>query len=650
MTKYPNATINGPWVNLTLNTEAMSPTQGYVTTDFRFSVFYGSAKNLPPDEIVAVINNVTYPLTRYSLTPVYTTGQIEYYTRVKGYDLLMPPVNLTFKCRQGGDSLSLGPFDFKGPSIERGNLTGKVMDISGDPIHGARIVMLPGNDTTYSGTDGSYRIGLYRGPGYSASCSASGFMNKTYTNIDIISGEDTRVDFQLLLPPRGASISGSVSVDIDGTLTRVQGIRVWLKGAAYESSSITNETGQYRMDSIPGGEGYQLSVEGDPYVPFKAAFNIQEDQIIRRDIVLLEKDLALSISPSPGPIPLSVEFNLTFGSPVNITTVYVSLYPPVSTVVVLNTDMSSLRVIPEEGLWYATNYTLVLASGVKNMSGNLIVWKELSWSYTTPLQGLGSITTHPAADSTDVPLDAIIGLEFSIDIDEGSLDIALVASDNRTGQLIFNYSVEHRVNDSDHRRTSSIVTLVCDDLGYGKDYILTISDSLLDIYGRPLFDAPYNLEFTTINEPDTDGDGYPDSIDDFPQDPRYHSDRDKDGVADEADAFPDDANESLDTDGDGTGDNADPDDDGDGMPDEWELAYGLDPLDPQDAFADLDGDGHSNIDEYNADTLPNDRSDHPSEDIDSLWIWIVLAVVALLIFIAIAVLARFKGRSAPVEE
>ncbi|HUI08208.1 MAG TPA: hypothetical protein VL486_14505 [Verrucomicrobiae bacterium] len=51
--------------------------------------------------------------------------------------------------------------------------------------------------------------------------------------------------------------------------------------------------------------------------------------------------------------------------------------------------------------------------------------------------------------------------------------------------------------------------------------------------------------------------------------------------------------------------------DGDGIPNGYEQAHGLDPLDPADASADNDGDGFSNLQEYQAGTNPNDPNSTP---------------------------------------
>lgn len=62
-----------------------------------------------------------------------------------------------------------------------------------------------------------------------------------------------------------------------------------------------------------------------------------------------------------------------------------------------------------------------------------------------------------------------------------------------------------------------------------------------------------------------------------------------------------------DNDGDGLSDATDPDDDNDGIPDDWETAHSLDPL-TADSSDDPDFDHSSNGEEYVADTDPNDPS------------------------------------------
>lgn len=53
------------------------------------------------------------------------------------------------------------------------------------------------------------------------------------------------------------------------------------------------------------------------------------------------------------------------------------------------------------------------------------------------------------------------------------------------------------------------------------------------------------------------------------------------------------------------------DTDHDGLPNDWELKYGLNPSDPADAEQDTDKDGFTNLEEYEAETDPSDPDSHP---------------------------------------
>ena len=120
---------------------------------------------------------------------------------------------------------------------------------------------------------------------------------------------------------------------------------------------------------------------------------------------------------------------------------------------------------------------------------------------------------------------------------------------------------------------------------------------------------------------DTDGDGYADSADAFPNDASEWLDTDRDGVGNVADlnddgdvcddandTYPMDSTECLDTDGDLIGDNADLDDDNDGMSDIWEEQYlaGSSKV-AMDLSADDDNDGLNNEEEFIIGTNPYDE-------------------------------------------
>ncbi len=98
-----------------------------------------------------------------------------------------------------------------------------------------------------------------------------------------------------------------------------------------------------------------------------------------------------------------------------------------------------------------------------------------------------------------------------------------------------------------------------------------------DIDGDGFLNADDNCPYVaSSDQTNTDNDSLGDICD---------SDDDNDGVPDTEDAFPKDARYSKDS-------------DGDGLPDAYETANGLDPNDPADAAADLDGDGRSNLQEF----------------------------------------------------
>lgn len=158
----------------------------------------------------------------------------------------------------------------------------------------------------------------------------------------------------------------------------------------------------------------------------------------------------------------------------------------------------------------------------------------------------------------------------------------------------------------------------------------------LDLCANTTAGATVDANGCALDQKDTDGDGYNDYIDDFPNDATQYSDMDGDGYGDNAsgnspDAFPTDSSQWSDVDGDGYGDNPNgnapdafpndstqwSDSDGDGYGDN---PAGSNPdLWPADAtqWKDSDGDGYGdNPTGTNGDAFPNDATQWKDGDGD----------------------------------
>ena len=94
-----------------------------------------------------------------------------------------------------------------------------------------------------------------------------------------------------------------------------------------------------------------------------------------------------------------------------------------------------------------------------------------------------------------------------------------------------------------------------------------------------------------------------------------------------------------DTDGDFLADHLDADDDGDGIPDDWESRYDLDPMDPSDASRDSDGDGISNLEEYES------GKDPKVYDISNYTLSIVLVIAIVISMIGFGIFYSRSYRS-----
>jgi len=160
--------------------------------------------------------------------------------------------------------------------------------------------------------------------------------------------------------------------------------------------------------------------------------------------------------------------------------------------------------------------------------------------------------------------------------------------------------------------------VVSDAYGYASNWLIargytgsvTASASVAGLRGSPLaFSATTVLPGGVLG--DTDGDGIPDAWETaHGLNPLNAADAILDGDADGLNNLSEFAYATN---------PANPDSDGDGMPDGWEVTYGLNPLNAADAIADANGNGVSNLHEFINGTIPVHLPHFASPKVTNSW-------------------------------
>ncbi|MEK4235841.1 Ig-like domain-containing protein [Paenibacillus sp. FSL H7-0714] len=240
-------------------------------------------------------------------------------------------------------------------------------------------------------------------------------------------------------------------------------------------------------------------------------------------------------------------------------------------------------------------YVQVDAGAIKDAKGNAFagITDKTTWNFTTGLApdktDLTATSYSPVKGATNVAADTSLKLTFNSAVQDvwgKKIEIRKKSDDS----VVYSFETGAMgVNVLGNTVTFNPMIVTPGNgvkVGYLQPsteyYVLVAAGAFKDAADNKYAGITDKAAWTFTTEPDTDGDGIPDSLDPFPTDPT------KPGNGGE-----------LDTDGDGIPDSLDPDDDNDGLTDEQEIVLGTDPK-----KADTDGDGINDKD----DPFPTDAT------------------------------------------
>ncbi len=138
-----------------------------------------------------------------------------------------------------------------------GNIEGIVKNANDDsPIAGATVTA--GTYTNTTNPDGYYKISDVPAGTYTVTAAKDGFQTTSKTNIDVVAGQTTNLNFTLTPLPTNGNIAGIVS-DVS-TGNPIEGANVTTNGYF----DITDANGHYNISSVPAGT-YTVTASKDGY-------------------------------------------------------------------------------------------------------------------------------------------------------------------------------------------------------------------------------------------------------------------------------------------------------------------------------------------------------------------------------------------------